>query len=175
MADGEQRPVIGMFMGGAGLADTMLYCRDKIYPLGLPTVFAHVLTAAAFLMKVFLGMKAGFLPPDPKPLQVSVHENGGTITGRFSFSRRDYARETADHQSIRRTAVGLAQAACDRATAVIDDRCDFCASQRQAWPISSARRAFRGSRRNHYRERQLQHHSRRRDVPRRARTADSSC
>jgi hypothetical protein len=27
-AGGE--PVIGMFMGGAGLADTMLYCRDKI-------------------------------------------------------------------------------------------------------------------------------------------------
>jgi len=83
--DGEQRPVIGMFMGGAGLADTMLYCRDKIYPLGLPNGFAHVLTAAAFLMKVFLGMKANFLPPDTKPLEVSVHENGETITGRFSL------------------------------------------------------------------------------------------
>ena len=33
---GEQMPVIGMFLGGAGLADTMLYCREKIYPLGLP-------------------------------------------------------------------------------------------------------------------------------------------
>ncbi len=31
----EDRPVIGMFLGGAGLADTMLYCRHKIYPLGL--------------------------------------------------------------------------------------------------------------------------------------------
>src|SRR3954451_1551854 len=28
----QGRPVIGMFMGGAGLADTMLYCREKIYP-----------------------------------------------------------------------------------------------------------------------------------------------
>jgi hypothetical protein len=83
--DGQQRPVIGMFLGGAGLADTMLYCRDKIYPLGLPNDFAHVLTAIAFLMKVFLGMKGSFLPPDSKPLQVSVHENGGTITGRFSL------------------------------------------------------------------------------------------
>jgi diacylglycerol kinase-like protein len=83
--DGGGRPVIGMFLGGAGLADTMLYCRDKIYPLGLPNGFAHVLTAIAFLMKVFLGMKASFLPPDPKPLQVSVHENGNTITGRFSL------------------------------------------------------------------------------------------
>jgi len=83
--DGEERPVIGMFLGGAGLADTMLYCRHKIYPLGLPNGFAHVLTAGAFLMKVFLGIKANFLPPDPKPLQVSVHENGGKITGRFSL------------------------------------------------------------------------------------------
>jgi hypothetical protein len=83
--DGGDRPVIGMFLGGAGLADTMLYCRDKIYPLGLPNEFAHVLTAIAFLMKVFLGMKGSFLPPDPKPLQLSVHENGSTITGRFSL------------------------------------------------------------------------------------------
>jgi len=81
----EDRPVIGMFLGGAGLADTMLYCRDKIYPLGLPNSFAHVLTAIAFLMKVFLGMKADFLPPDPEPLQVSVHEKGNTFTGRFSL------------------------------------------------------------------------------------------
>src|SRR3954454_1014295 len=72
--DGAQLPVIGMFLGGAGLADTMLYCRNKIYPLGLPNGFAHVLTAAAFLMKVFLGMKGDFLPPDAKPLQVSVPE-----------------------------------------------------------------------------------------------------
>ena len=34
--------MIGMFLGGAGLADTMLYCRDKIYPLGLPNGVAHV-------------------------------------------------------------------------------------------------------------------------------------
>ena len=87
LRNGERgdKPVIGMFLGGAGLADTMLYCRNKIYPLGLPNGFAHVLTAGAFLMKVFLGIKANFLPPDPKPLQVSVHENGGKITGRFSL------------------------------------------------------------------------------------------
>jgi len=85
LSQGGERPVIGMFLGGAGLAETMLYCRDKIYPLGLPNGFAHVLTAFAFLIKAFLGSKAGFLPADPKPLQVSVHENGGTITGRFSL------------------------------------------------------------------------------------------
>ena len=53
MAD-EDRPVIGMFLGGAGLADTMLYCRDKIYPLGLPNGLAHVITAIALLLKLLL-------------------------------------------------------------------------------------------------------------------------
>jgi hypothetical protein len=81
----EDRPVIGMFLGGAGLADTMLYCRDKIYPLGLPNGFAHVLTAIAFLVKVFLGMKGDFLPPDAKPLELSVRERGSKLSGRFSL------------------------------------------------------------------------------------------
>ena len=79
------KPVIGMFLGGAGLADTMLYCRDKIYPLGLPNGVAHVLTALAFLMKVFLGAKADFLPPDAKPLQLSVPESDSKLSGRFSL------------------------------------------------------------------------------------------
>jgi len=78
-------PVIGMFLGGAGLADTMLYCRNKIYPLGLPNGVAHVLTAVAFLMKVFFGAKAGFLPPDAKPLQLSVRETDSKLSGRFSL------------------------------------------------------------------------------------------
>jgi hypothetical protein len=81
----EERPVIGMFLGGAGLADTMLYCRNKIYPLGLPNGIAHVLTAIAFLMKVFLGMKSSFLPPDARPLELSVRERGSKLTGRFSL------------------------------------------------------------------------------------------
>jgi len=82
---GDDRPVIGMFLGGAGLADTMLYCRDKIYPLGLPNGVAHVLTAIAFLMKVFLGMKGSFLPPDAEPIELSVRERDGKLTGRFSL------------------------------------------------------------------------------------------
>jgi len=79
------RPVIGMFLGGAGLADTMLYCRDKIYPLGLPNSVAHVITALALLAKLFLKVKASFLPPDPSPLSISVHDAGNKITGRFSL------------------------------------------------------------------------------------------
>jgi hypothetical protein len=83
--EGGDRPVIGMFLGGAGLADTMLYCRDKIYPLGLPNGIAHMLTATAAFLKVVLGLKADFLPPDSMPLSVSMSEQGSRLTGRFSL------------------------------------------------------------------------------------------
>jgi len=81
----REEPVIGMFLGGAGLADTMIYCRDKIYPLGLPNGLAHGITAFALLMKLVLRIKSNLLPPDPQPLNVSLHEKGNNITGRFSL------------------------------------------------------------------------------------------
>ena len=81
----DDRPVIGMFLGGAGLADTMLYCRDKIYPLGFPNGIAHGITVFALLMKLVLRVKIGFLPPDPQPMSVSLEERGNRISGRFSL------------------------------------------------------------------------------------------
>jgi hypothetical protein len=81
----DNRPVIGMFLGGAGLADTMLYCRERIYPLGLPNGIAHGLTAFALLAKMFLRAKASFLPPDPQPLKVSMRDRENTLSGRFSL------------------------------------------------------------------------------------------
>ena len=81
---GQQTPVIGMFLGGAGLADTILYCRHKIYPLGLPNGLSHGLTALALLSRLFLRLKASFLPPHPRPLQVSV-SNHERLSGRFSL------------------------------------------------------------------------------------------
>ena len=83
--EGEGRPVIGMFLGGAGLAETMLYCRDKIYPLGLPNGLAHVITALAFLAKLFLRVKGSFLPLDSMPLNVSMREEQHRLSGRFSL------------------------------------------------------------------------------------------
>jgi hypothetical protein len=83
--ESEDLPVIGMFLGGAGLAETMLYCRDKIYPLGLPNGLAHVITAIAFLAKLFLRLKGSFLPPDTMPLNVSMREEGHLLSGRFSL------------------------------------------------------------------------------------------
>ena len=82
--DGTERPVIGMFLGGAGLADTMLYCRDKIYPLGLPNAISHVLTAIAVLLRLLFGLRADFLPPRAAPLHVSTG-SAQALTGRFTL------------------------------------------------------------------------------------------
>ena len=81
---GEQNPVIGMFLGGAGLADTILYCREKIYPLGLPNGISHVITGLAVLARMFLRLKSSFLPPQPGKLAVSWR-NSQSLTGRFSL------------------------------------------------------------------------------------------
>ena len=78
------KPVIGMFLGGAGLADIMLYCRERIYPLGLPNSISHFITAIAVVLRQVFGMRASFLPPEPSPLSVVVRREG-TITGRFAF------------------------------------------------------------------------------------------
>ncbi|HEU0311170.1 MAG TPA: acylglycerol kinase family protein [Sphingomicrobium sp.] len=78
------KPVIGMFLGGAGLADIMLYCRERIYPLGLPNSISHFITAIAVVLRQVFRMRASFLPPEPMPLSVVVRREG-TITGRFAF------------------------------------------------------------------------------------------
>jgi hypothetical protein len=81
--DVGSRPVLGMFLGGAGLADTMLYCRNKIYPLGLPNTISHALTALALLVTMFFGVRAAFLPPKPRTVSVSVLRHG-VLTGTFA-------------------------------------------------------------------------------------------
>jgi diacylglycerol kinase family enzyme len=80
----DSRPVLGMFLGGAGLADSILFCRTKLYPLGLPNGISHVLTALAVIMSVVLGIRAAFLPPRPAPVSVSLNR-GGQFSGRFTL------------------------------------------------------------------------------------------
>ena len=64
LSDGNGRPVLGMFLGGAGLADSMLYCRQRIYPLGLPNGMSHFLTALPRCYRPGSG-RGRFLPPRP--------------------------------------------------------------------------------------------------------------
>jgi diacylglycerol kinase family enzyme len=82
--DPDGRPVLGMFLGGAGLADSMLYCRNKIYPLGLPNGLSHTLTALALVVSVVFGISAAFLPALPRPMKVSVLRQG-VLRGTFSL------------------------------------------------------------------------------------------
>ena len=85
LSDGqaETRPVLGMFLGGAGLADTMLYCRNQIYPLGLSNGVSHFITALAVLVSLLFGVRARFLPPSSKPVRISLIRDG-ELAGRFS-------------------------------------------------------------------------------------------
>jgi hypothetical protein len=78
------RPVLGMFLGGAGLADTILYCRHKIYPLGLPNWAAHGLTFLLGLVSVLVGRRSRLLPAKWAHLKVSVSRSG-EMQGRFAF------------------------------------------------------------------------------------------
>jgi len=83
-AGAEDRPIIGMFLGGAGLAETMIYCREKIYPLGLPNSISHGLTFLAYLARLVLKLKANFLPR-PSEWTDLVLRQGSRISGRFAF------------------------------------------------------------------------------------------
>lgn len=85
LSDGDptRRPVLGMFLGGAFLADTMLYCRHKLYPF-LPTGIAHVLALVIGLLSILLSRWVRFLPLRPRPLKVSVRRQG-VLQGAFAF------------------------------------------------------------------------------------------
>lgn len=79
LTEGEagNRPVLGMFLGGAGLADAILYCRHKIYPLGLPNGVSHVLATMAVLASVIFGLRGGkHLLPATSPVAVSLIRGG---------------------------------------------------------------------------------------------------
>lgn len=81
LSDGRNtRPVLGMFLGGAGLAEGILFCRHKIYPLGLPNWLSHLITAVALLSSLLIG--ARFSPLRLSPVRVSVQREG-ELSGRF--------------------------------------------------------------------------------------------
>ena len=81
---GGERPVLGMFLGGAYLADVMLYCRNRIYPLGLPNGVSHFLAAMLALFAILFGLGGGRLPPKPEAMTVSLIRQG-EFKGKFSL------------------------------------------------------------------------------------------
>jgi hypothetical protein len=85
LSDGEatSRPVLGMFLGGAGLADSILYCRNRIYPLGLSNGLSHFITALAVFASIFLGLKGKYMPPAAQPVSISLIRDG-QLAGRFA-------------------------------------------------------------------------------------------
>ena len=82
--EGNARPVLGMFLGGAALADSILYCRHKIYPLGLPNWAAHGLTLLLGLVSVIVGRRSRLLPAEWAPIKVTVTKSG-EMQGRFAL------------------------------------------------------------------------------------------
>ena len=76
------KPVLGMFLGGAGLADTILYCRNKIYPLGLPNAVAHAIALMLGMLSIVVRLR--FLPMPPARLKVSVLRHG-ELNGQFAL------------------------------------------------------------------------------------------
>ncbi len=71
---GTAAPVFGMFLGGAGLAEIILFCRKHIYPLGLPNGMSHVLAAVVLFVMVLIGRD---LSLRARELKVSVRRSGG--------------------------------------------------------------------------------------------------
>lgn len=80
----DSRPVLGMFLGGARLADAILYCRHKIYPIGLPNVISHILATLAVLISAITGIESRFFPDKAKPVRIS-HIADDKLTGRFNI------------------------------------------------------------------------------------------
>ena len=82
--DESNRPVLGMFLGGAGLAESILYCRHKIYPLGLPNGISHLLTGIVTFLSFLLGIRARFLPEPSRPMRISLVREG-QLQGSFAI------------------------------------------------------------------------------------------
>lgn len=82
-SEANNKPVLGMFLGGAGLADAILYCRHKIYPLGLPNFISHIIATFAVLFSAILGFESRFFPDKTNAVRIS-HMHDNILHGRFN-------------------------------------------------------------------------------------------
>jgi hypothetical protein len=74
--DANPQPILGMFLGGAGLAQIILYCRNIIYPLGLPNSVSHFLAAVATVISLLFNASTRFLPVTSSNMRISMIRNG---------------------------------------------------------------------------------------------------
>ena len=74
-------PVIGMFLGGAGLADIMLYCRNRIYPLGLPKASAMRLPPSPWCCGRCFACAPASFRPTPAPCGSPCSGTGRSAAG----------------------------------------------------------------------------------------------
>jgi hypothetical protein len=78
---GRGPSTMGMFFAAGALADALLYCRHKLYPLKMPNWLAHLLTVIAGLVSVLTNSTSRLLPPIPR--EASVMIGGRSLRGRF--------------------------------------------------------------------------------------------
>ena len=140
---GGQKPVIGMFLGGAGLADTMLYCRKKIYPLGLPNGVSHALTA--------LALAGAAVPAAEGQLPAAAAEPAGGVVAQQPEPFRpllaaggDHARQAAAVRRDQRPRSRRAEACRDRRSPASVLGAFFADAVRPARPFEAPRCPFRG-------------------------------
>lgn len=83
LSAGSTQPVFGMFAGAGGLAEAMLYCRNRIYPLGLPSRLCHFLTGCAALLSL-VPVPGRLLPRRPAPIRLTLQDSK-RLEGRFQL------------------------------------------------------------------------------------------
>jgi len=76
------KPVYGMFFGGAAMVNGIKYCREVIYPWGLPNAVSHILAFALLLGASFGGgrKKTSALYSEPQKI---IIRGGGELEGRY--------------------------------------------------------------------------------------------
>ena len=74
-------PLYGMFFGGAAIVNGILYCRDKIYPLGMGSVASHAMAISALVGAAMGGPTSENEALKTEPLQLDV--NGDHYDGRY--------------------------------------------------------------------------------------------
>jgi hypothetical protein len=80
--DGTTAPVLGMFLGGEGLAEAILYCREKVYPLGLSNRLSHLITFIIVFLGIVLRVSTKWRPHEHRRMTLSGLPNSN-IDGRF--------------------------------------------------------------------------------------------